>query len=371
MFLGKKSRRLRDISLEDIRKWYAVGTDSGFGNVLKQETQHNAHVRSSRELDTTQFTVSQQILDDIALKWGEEFVPTSVNRYTDAKTLSRWGQKFVPESVTVQPYKIVIYGPGDHFQFHKDTPEENLCGTFLISLYEDCKPYNAFEICQHGKSFRWSGSQQWLVRVLSGYSASSETSGVGLSSHFEFQDICEKSRSLKSGVRILPSRWKWKILLRNYKIWMFLWVSCSIITTAMTARVFMAAISFSSTALKRKGLEVDMKPVLIRFSGEGPLPRLSLLRPTSERGSLSSGVYSITDEALDYVRKRLSGIGKEEKFGESSKEIVFLDGEAGKCEGLWDITVEQEIEYTGNESQPHSENSVYVRYAAIVQRTED
>jgi hypothetical protein len=52
--------QLRDISLENIKKWCALGSNSGFGNVMKQETQHNAQVRSSRELDASQFTVSEQ-----------------------------------------------------------------------------------------------------------------------------------------------------------------------------------------------------------------------------------------------------------------------------------------------------------------------
>src|SRR5436190_13278673 len=157
--LGKEIQSLRDISIEDIEKWYDVGRSSAFGNVMKQETQHDAKVRSSRELDITQFSVSQKLLVDVAQKWGEKYIPESVNLYTTRKTLSIWGQKFIPDDVQVEPYKIVIYGPGDHFQFHKDTPQENLCGTFLISLYGNCKPSSSFEIRQGGKSFHWSGNK--------------------------------------------------------------------------------------------------------------------------------------------------------------------------------------------------------------------
>jgi hypothetical protein len=52
----------------------------------------------------------------------------------------------------------VIYGPGDHFSFHKDTPEKNLCGTFLISLFEDCEPKDGFET-SHGDSTVWSSAE--------------------------------------------------------------------------------------------------------------------------------------------------------------------------------------------------------------------
>jgi hypothetical protein len=367
--LGEEIQSLRDISLDDVKKWYAAGTDSEFGNVLKQETQHNAHVRSSRELDTTQFTVSQKILDEISLKWGEKFVPESVNLCTDSETLSKWGQKFAPESVTAQPYKIVIYGPGDHFQFHKDTPEENLCGTFLISLYEHCDPSYSFEIRQHGESFTWSCYEN------NGWCAF-------------YPDIPHRVRPLESGYRAIlsfkiyaknqecPQEWGTNVVAKMQmekfvEELQNLDVPVGIVLDhhyGYDTKSFYGCDKLLLDALKRKGLEVNLKPVLIRFSGRGPYPNDSYYSRC--RGSVNSGVYSITDEALDYVRKRLSGIGEEEKFGESSKEIVFLGGEAKKHEGLWDMNEEEECDYTGNASRPHSEDSVYVRYAAILQRAE-
>ena len=359
--LGKEIQALEDISLEDVKKWYAAGTNSGFGNVMMQETQHNDNIRSSRELDITQFTVSQKTLDDIALRWGEEFVPESFHVYTTHETLRKHGQKLVPESVMVQPYKIVIYGPGDHFQFHKDTPEQNLCGTFLISLYNNCKPYDAFEIRQHGKSSDWSG--RWCafypdiphrVKPLeSGYRAvlsfkiyaknqeNPQEWGTNLAAKMQLESFVEEIQRLDVSVGIL--------LNHHY---------------GYDSKSIYGCDKLLLDALKRKGLDVDMQPVLIHFSGMGPYP--GDYYRSGPQGSLSSYVYSITDEALEYVRKRLSGIGEEE-FEKLSKEIVFFDGEVGNGDGLWEKEEEQSIEYTGNESQAHSEKSVYVRYAAIVQ----
>jgi hypothetical protein len=108
---------------------------------------------------------------------------------------------------------------------------------------------------------------------------------------------------------------------------------------------------------------------LILFYGEGRRPNGDYSGYEGS-GSFNTWVYSITDEDLDYVRKRLSGTEEDESFEESHEEILFLDGESGSCEGLWETEIEQEIEYTGNESQPHSEHSVYVRYAAILGPTE-
>jgi hypothetical protein len=271
----------------------------------------------------------------------------------------------------VQPYKIVIYGPGDHFQFHKDTPEENLCGTFLISLYGHCEPCYAFEIHDRGKLARWSSYK------TNGWCAF-------------YPDIPHRVNPLESGYRAILN---FKVYSKNQQCPQEWGTNAAVkmeverFVEELQALDIPVGILFDHhygydsksiygcdkllfDALKQKGLEVDTEPVLIRFSGEGPVPNSEYYSYSDERGSLNSGVYSITDEALEYVRKRLSGTGDEERFRESRKKIVFLDGEAGKDNGLWEREVEQELEYTGNESQPHSENSVYVRYAAIVRPTE-
>jgi len=65
--LGEKIK-LRQISQEHVKKWQAAAVNSPFGNVAVQETQHDSRVRSSRELDTTQFQVGKDLLDAIAKK---------------------------------------------------------------------------------------------------------------------------------------------------------------------------------------------------------------------------------------------------------------------------------------------------------------
>jgi hypothetical protein len=345
--LGEEIASLNDITMDDVKKWYAAGTNSGFGNVIKQETQHDSHIRSSRELDASQFTVSQELLENIAMTWGEGFVP---------------------QSVMVQPYKIVIYGPGDHFQFHKDTPEENLCGTFLISLFQDCQPRDVFEIQQHGISTPWSG---WKGR--NGYCAF-------------HPDIPHRVKPLDAGYRAILSFKIFATETENPREW-----STSIANHLQTEKfveelqnldisvgiLFRHHYGYDSKtiygcdrllldAFERKELKVDLKPVLIHFSGTGPEPESGFYYE-SDPGSTSSQVYSITDGALDYVRRRLSG--EKPEFPENlSEDTLFLDGQKCRGEGLWETEEQQASEWTGNESQPHSETSVYVRYAAIVHR---
>jgi len=72
--LGEKLK-LEDICQEHVEKWTVAATSSPFGNVALQETQHNDTVRSSRELDTTQFEVGEDFLEAIAKQWEENLIP--------------------------------------------------------------------------------------------------------------------------------------------------------------------------------------------------------------------------------------------------------------------------------------------------------
>ena len=57
--------------------------------------------------------------------------------------------------------------------------------------------------------------------------------------------------------------------------------------------------------LENHGVQVDLTPVLIHFSGEAP---------DLEELTTPNNVYIVTDEALEHVRRRLSGAKVEEKY---------------------------------------------------------
>jgi len=341
---------LSDIELEHIQKWNAVAQDSGFGNVAKQETQHDTKVRSSHELDVSQFNVSEKLIKAVAKVWSKNFLP---------------------RSVTVKPYKILFYGPGDHFQFHQDTPEENLCGTFLISLYQDCEPSRTFEIHQRGQPSKfWSSyGNGWCAF---------------------YPDIPHRVNTLTSGYRAILS---FKIFAQEQVETPFTWSSDEIRkieleTLAEELQKLPGPVGlllnhhygYDSNsiygcdkllldALRNRGFQVELKPILIHFSGQGPYPSpYGHDEYDYDDAYAKSRVYSITDDALDFVRERLSGATKSVEY--NGEEIIFLDGESHGANGVWTDEEMQAIEYTGNESQPHSKESVYVRYAAIVRPIE-
>jgi hypothetical protein len=343
------------ISIEVVEKWYASATSSGYGNVAAQETKVDSVVRSSKEFDSSNFSVEGSTLQNIAETWAHHFSPTSV---------------------TVQPYKLIIYGPGDHFTWHKDTPEENLCGTFLISLFNNCQPEGVFELTDSGGSTMWSESKNsWCAF---------------------YPDIPHQVSKVKSGYRAVLS---FKIFVKepSSQLWdkniMSKTVN-NIITDIQKVQTPVGILMKHHYGYDSKNvygcdrllldgmveqkLNFEMKPVLIRFRGVGA-------EEDDPRVSVHSTVHWLTEEALDVVRTKLAELEEyelesinsgsaERQTKDDSPGIVFIDGDKynprggpDKRAGFWSSRVEDAAESLGNESRPYSEQSIYVRYAIIVE----
>ncbi|KAJ6579110.1 hypothetical protein DFH09DRAFT_1447324 [Mycena vulgaris] len=109
----------------------------GMGERLRQwyeETKVDPAVRDAREIPVSEFSVS----DDLITRVQE-----------------LWGASFFPRHVRAQPYKIHLYEPGGKFKAHRDTPETDLVGTFLLGLGDTSKTEQggqerAFEIKSEG-----------------------------------------------------------------------------------------------------------------------------------------------------------------------------------------------------------------------------
>ncbi len=114
-----RSRRWKDIDLPSeirnrLRQWYSNASASGYGDVREQVTKIDESVRTAREIGTSEFTVEDELLRRVENIWKEQFVPGC--------------------DVRAEPYKIHLYGPGGHFDTHRDTPQKDLMGTFLVGL---------------------------------------------------------------------------------------------------------------------------------------------------------------------------------------------------------------------------------------------
>lgn len=96
-----------------LREWYERGTTSGYGDIRAQETKIDPEIRDAREFGVEEFSVSAGLAKEIEAKWAAHFYPATVR---------------------AEPYKIHLYGPHGGFDVHRDTPEKDLVGTFLVGL---------------------------------------------------------------------------------------------------------------------------------------------------------------------------------------------------------------------------------------------
>ncbi|KAI0352371.1 hypothetical protein OH77DRAFT_1428670 [Trametes cingulata] len=108
-----KNEQVRSLEAR-LEQWHENAAVSGYGDVREQITKVNTDVRAAREIGPHEFRVEPELLRRVEAIWEGRFVPST--------------------SVRAVPYKIHLYGPGDHFKMHRDTPQKDLVGTFLVGL---------------------------------------------------------------------------------------------------------------------------------------------------------------------------------------------------------------------------------------------
>ena len=135
---------LNGVSAQLLRRVYAEASPATFGDLAAMETRVDPLVRSGRELAAGGFAVGSQLCDWVSRTWSQHFQPAHVR---------------------VEPYKINLYGPGDRFATHRDTPEAGLVGTFLVALKGWGPPCEGGGLAVHdaGGCHRWGGGSGWAA----------------------------------------------------------------------------------------------------------------------------------------------------------------------------------------------------------------
>jgi formylglycine-generating enzyme required for sulfatase activity len=135
---------LDDVSADLLRHIYDAAAPATFGDMDAMQTRVDPLVRSGREVDSSSFSVPPALC-----RWVEQM----------------WAEHFLPASVRAEAYKINLYGPGDRFATHRDTPEKDLVGTFLLALSGWGPPCLGGGLVVHdtGGKYRWDGSRGWAA----------------------------------------------------------------------------------------------------------------------------------------------------------------------------------------------------------------
>ncbi|KAJ7255475.1 hypothetical protein B0H12DRAFT_534214 [Mycena haematopus] len=353
---------------ERLQKWYEAGAISGYGDVKAQETKVDPDVRDAREILVSEFSVSPDLIAAVQNIWSANFFPTHVR---------------------AEPYKIHLYGPGGKFKAHRDTPETDLVGTFLVGLGDNSRTTDwrgAFEIKSKGgnRTHHMAHVGSWVAfypdvehsvrEIASGYRA--VIAFKIFRQHLDTPEVpadVTLSRRIKD--LLVQLKKPYGILLQhNY--------------SAGTAELngFDAVLH---AAAAETGGDVKLLPVLIRwiasrseFDGDG------------NDSESNADVFPVTqmhvDTVLEHIRTQPTGEEEEEGYytSRSSKsKTLFVDLKGTDAEWInyqsttsisfyspqfsdttvtWREDIQEAADHTGNESRPHEEDSIYLSYAVVV-----
>lgn len=125
----KRSRSSVPWTMEERKLVYGSWAKSSFGDLTKRMTRTDAVVRSSREC---QFKASDELIEHLehSVCWSKDHESACVAEKQNPELVdvfdrmdyepSKHSLASVP--FVVEPHKALLYGPGDHFQQHVDTP---------------------------------------------------------------------------------------------------------------------------------------------------------------------------------------------------------------------------------------------------------
>ncbi|KAJ7078391.1 hypothetical protein C8R43DRAFT_910369 [Mycena crocata] len=323
---------------ERLKQWYEAGAVSGYGNVKAQETKVDPAVRDAREIPASEFSVSADVIAHVQDIWGASFFPTKVR---------------------AEPYKIHLHGPSGKFKAHRDTPEIDLVGTFLLGLGDtsQAKGQKGGALQTRTNTGTWTRHYahvgSWVAfypdvahrvrEIASGYRAviAFKIFRQDLNTTEVPSDVMLHDR-IKSV--LLPLQKPYGILLQHHY-------------SAGTAELNGLDLAALKVAAGDTGGDVKLLPVLIQWEAYKP----------DESHSCCADVFPMTEKHVDIVVEDSSQSefsvdlkGSDAKWIDSlgNKSIPFYSPSFDETSIVWTKDVQDEIENTGNEYRPHAGDSI-------------
>lgn len=321
-----------------LRRLYDAADPAAFGDMRTMETRVDPLVRSGREISSERFSVSPVLCEWVAQTWATHFQP---------------------ESVCVKPYKINLYGPGDRFTMHRDTPENNLVGTFLLAFSGWGEPCSGGGLVVHDEvgSFRWDGASGWAAFVpYLPHEVEPVMSGARVTLAFKVFAAEETKAAGQSQFdeALLEEAVNRIALCRNERgqVGVLLKYAYSLNGTALCGTD-----RFIYRALERLGT-VKSVPVAVHIEAEAKNENTYYWR------SLAN-VYTLTDENLRRIARcpgklaetTATGLGDIPFVPASRGHVIYSKGSGSR--------------YTGNYAEPANISTLYVHRALIVTQPAD
>ncbi|KAJ7159434.1 hypothetical protein C8R46DRAFT_1001679 [Mycena filopes] len=349
---------------ERLRRWYEAGAVSAYGDVKAQETKIDPAVRNAREIPASEFSVSPDLI---------------------TKVQDIWAHRFFPTQVRAEPYKIHLYGPGGKFKPHLDTPETDLVGTFLLGLGDTSKTKGdgergALEIQgdQDKEKHRYRANVGHWVAFYPDVDHGVREIASGYRAVIAFKIFRQPQNTPEVPADGMLHQIKDVLAELNAPYGILLHHRYSIRTAELNG--FDAALY---AAAGETGADVKLLSVLIQWSA---------YNNNEEPAECDAEVFPITDAHVDAILEHLrtSTDDNKRRYVEWKKKpklvvnlkgteaewlstyqigtgsIPFYSHELKSTSVTWRETIKEGIEYTGNESRPHSEDSIYLSYTVVV-----
>ncbi|KAJ7159432.1 hypothetical protein C8R46DRAFT_1224024 [Mycena filopes] len=357
---------------ERLRRWYEAGAVSGYGDIKAQETKVDPTVRNAREIPASEFRVSPDLITTVQDTWAHGFFPTQVR---------------------AEPYKIHLYGPGGKFKPHMDTPETDLVGTFLVGLGDTSKNKEggenagALEVKCGESTWYTANVGEWVAFYPDvGHAIHEIASGYRAVIAFKIFRQHQATPEVPADGMLHDIKGVLAKLKQPYGI--LLHHRYSIGTSELNG--FDAALY---AAAGDTGADVKLLPVLIRWTayidssyeretkcGAEVFPMtethiaavLEHLRTSADDKKTEDDDWESEDDEWKKGPKLVVDLkGSEAEWlsnyqAEAADSIPFYSHGLESTSVTWRETIEEEIEHTGNESRPHSEDSIYLSYAVVV-----
>ena len=336
--LGKYNVDL-NISQTQLKEIYQEAEDSPFGDQENLETKIDKNVRDAKEISDIE-------VDPILIKRIEE----------------EWSKNLYPNQVRVEPYKLNMYQANGKFKEHLDTPSKDLVGTALISSWgKDAHINNYLKISDinRKRAEYWQPREPSLILFYSDcpHEVSSYTEKNGniratiafkiYAKDNSYNPLNEKFEKVKQA--LLP-------LLEDKKKGFILEHGYSLQTDSLKG-----SDSILASVLEQMGYKFILIPILYHFT-------LSSFHQGNNDDEFTSFIYPLREEEIDYLissskdNDKDNGIQEVPDFPHQDIEFYILNNN----HYTWKNEHQSYCEYTGNESQPEEQNSIYLSRALII-----
>ena len=301
-----------------------------------QETKIDLEVRNACEIVPEEFSVDKELLDRIEAAWAKDFLPRKVR---------------------AEPYKIHLYGPGGHFKSHRDTPEMNLVGTFLLGLGDTANRYVKGNLAVGGieggvaaRPCSWVAFHPDVPHSILPLPKDHYRAVIA----FKIFSVPDNSEPTENPIQTSVNE---ALATMRLPFGIFLDRQYCMGTSKLSG---FDTILLAAAYSRKDKCRIYTLPVVTKFQA---------VRGVADRDDTdeaSTKVYPFTEAHIEFLLGRRSNATSEVPWLTDVKDLRFCCLGLDKHTITWANNQDDGAEWTGNESRPASKDSIYLSYSLIV-----